>query len=347
MKKYLLLMLLILVPFSVKANSNDKFVTEFDDDIIISEYISGSSVIGGNNVTIDGSIDGVGLIMGNIINYNSTTEYGIILGNTININGTLRDGLILGNVITIEKDSIIERDTAILGSNLTISGSFYRDVYLAGSTIELDNITIDGNIRVNGDNIIIKDNVIVNGKLSYNENATTNISSSAIITNISTYEADINDNDIASNNIKSGFISLINLLVIFAVTIFLIPKFYQKIVTNNDYLKNIGFGLLFLIIVPIIALILIISVLGISLGFISIGLYILCFMIAHIISGYYIGNLIWKKYIKKKEQPYLIGFMGIIIVYLLTLIPYLGNLISFISFLFAMGTICSLFKKKK
>ena len=65
------------------------------------------------------------------------------------------------------------------------------------------------------------------------------------------------------------------------------------------------------------------------------------------ITGYIIGSLIWDKLIKKENKIYLSGIIGIVLLYLLKIIPYIGIIITFISVMIGVGTIISLYNRKK
>ena len=71
-------------------------------------------------------------------------------------------------------------------------------------------------------------------------------------------------------------------------------------------------------------------------------LYTIIIMLSKVIFGYVIGKYIWNQLIKKEERIYLIGLLGIPLVYLLSIIPYVGGIITFVSLVYSFGVITNL-----
>ena len=143
------------------------------------------------------------------------------------------------------------------------------------------------------------------------------------------------------------------MLVVLFVLILTIPALFKKINKQfkdkniSDILLVLVKGLVGLIIIPIISLILIISNLGISLGFILGILYGIVIYVSTVFTGYYIGKLVSDKLIKKNINNFLIGTIGLLVIYILKLIPFVNNIVSFLSIIFGLGIILCLFKKNK
>ena len=66
-------------------------------------------------------------------------------------------------------------------------------------------------------------------------------------------------------------------------------------------------------------------------------------MIAKVLVGYVIGKYLYTKIFKLEEKKYLCGVLGITIVYLLSIIPYIGGWITFISLIYSFGIITNLY----
>ena len=323
--------------------------TIFNENVLVNYDIIGSSIVGGYNVTVTNKIDGAALIIGNTINLNSYVEYALISGQDITINGKIKDALIVGNNIVLNESSNIERDIIIYGNNIEISGLINRDITINGNDVKIDSVQIAGNVKIIADNINITENSAIMGKLSYNDSANFIRSETATIGEIETFESDIIKEPTFIELVMKYISKLISLIVIFLVMIILIPKLFNNIINSkSEILKNMGYGIITLLIVPIISLILIFTKFGLSLGIIVLLLYLICIYISMIITGYLLGSIIWEKYIKRKKTTYLVGFLGITVLYIVSLIPYIGTAVYFISLIISMGTMTNLlFKRKK
>ncbi len=339
-----ILSLFVVVP--VHAKDINDFYANAGDTISFKDKVIGDSAIAGNLVDIIGNIDGIGFIAGNTVNVNGNLEYGFVAGNSITVNGTIeKNAYIAGHDITISKEAKINRDLFMASNTIIIEGAVNRNISMGTSELIIKSTAkIGGNINVEADKITIEDGATINGTLKLNENTTANISNKATITKIETYKEAEVEND--TNIFSEVLISIINMFVVFIAFTSIFQKTCDKTKEmykdENKYIKNSGIGLLLLICIPVICLLLLISSIGISLGFVLFGLYIIGLYLAFITSGFVLGDLIITKLLKKDINNYFIGIIGIVLLKLITLIPHIGGLISFIALILGLATIYNL-----
>ena len=210
--------------------------------------------------------------------------------------------------------------------------------------------TVYGDVNLDANNIVVEDNVTIHGTLSYNENANATISDNTMITDIEKLATVEESNGIDANAVLS---SIVNLVIVFLVISILLPQTIEK--TSNLYKKpsfglyvrNIGAGILILICIPLIAMLLLLSNIGIALGLILAALYVIALYLAYIYSGFLVGEILLIKVLKLKVNKYLSGIIGIIILKLLTLIPILGTIIGFLAITLGLTTLWLLIKQDK
>lgn len=349
---FLLIIALLLVT-PVHAKDINHFYANADQNITFKDKVIGDSALAGNLVDILGNIDGIGFIAGNTVNVNGDMEYCFVAGKDVTVNGSIQKSVyIAGRNVKLSKDAKINRDVFIVADTVTLEGTISRDASIGASELIIKKGSkIEGNIDTNADKITIEEGVTISGTLKYNENAKTDISKDATIKNTETYkQTETNQNN--TTKYTDTIISIINTIVVFVVitavfsnTTSKTTKIYED---NKKYLKNAGIGLLILCSVPIISILLLVSSLGISLGFILIALYIMGLYLSQIFTGFVLGDAIFNKLINKELNTVLIGILGIVILKLLMLIPYIGGIITFISLVLGLGTIYELvFVKEK
>lgn len=350
MKKKLFIFAILCMLFTSNVSANEYEDESFisDNDIAINTDINSSSLIMGENINVNSKIDGVGIIFGNNISMNSNIDYFATFGNNITFNGIVKDGIIFGNKVVLNESSSVSRDIIIFASDVSISGAINRNITVYASHVSIKDAQIAGNVKINSDTIDVEGNAAIIGHLSYNEEAEIKISDVASIGSTDTFVTVNDDENPFLNNLKSKAISMVNMLVIFALLLYFAPKLFKKISEKKkDIVKSIGFGFIFLLLVPIITLMLIVTVFGLSLSIVLIAIYLLLLYLSTMVTGYLIGDAIWEKFIKVEKRPYLIGIIGIVLIYILKLIPVVGLIISFISILIGIGTIISLYNRKK
>ncbi len=343
MKKNLrvLIVFLLCLTFSVKGVQARSYISELfqaGDKIKIEKELNGTSFIAGNEVDVNASINGIGFFAGNELNVNATQEYLFGVGNDISIKKDIEKDLFLAGTNIKIKDSNIKRDAYIAGETIEIDGNVDRNIYIYGNEVDLKG-DYKGNVTVYAMSIKVDKSTNISGTLKYNKDANV----TGINKNIKTkyYET---TKTISFKEYLIKFISsYIHIAVVAIVLIFMFERFFKKSLnqTKEITLKNIiiicGKGFLILIGVPIIAMMLLFSGLFMSVGVIGGIIYGILLYIANIFTAYILANIIDKKYLKKNMNSYLLMIIGLLIIYVVSIIPIIGSLLSFISLIFGLG----------
>lgn len=349
----LILCLMLLPMLSVKAEEVEKekyFNIVAGDNLNESKIVDGSSIVAGNNVTAENTVDGIDMVFGANVTYNGNSDYSVVAGSIVNMSGTTKnEGFIFGETITFDKEYKGLRDLFVFGNSVTLRGEISRDVTIYASMVILEDVTINGNINVYAASLDVKDANIL-GKLSYNEDAEATISESAIINAQEKIKDMVIEQD-TTNIILDSIIDFVSTLVVFAVLALIMPTVFNKIekktenMTIAKFLTMLGYGLFYLILVPIVSIILLTMVVTIPLSLLLLVVYIIVICLSTILAGYVIGLMIWKKFIKKDVNVLLAGLIGISIVKVLTLIPFTSVLMLFVCILLSLSLFVSLFTK--
>lgn len=347
-KKFMGLIALVLcLPIIVQAKSSNDFYVKASDNIKINKNIVGSSLIAGNNIETEGKIEGIGFIFGNNVKINNDSEYLITAANNIDVvKNVEKDVFIAANIVNITSDVNIGRDLIIAANEVNVSGKIGRNVKIYAATINFEGAIIEGNVLADASEINVDEETTIKGTLEYNENAQVQIDSKQIDQK-ATYqnETETNFGDVVVDKL----ISLVSTLIVFLVLALLFAKVVDTKVKNlvsstNDVWKKFMKGLLYLLLIPIIIVLLFCTAVGSALALILLALYIIFIYISKIVSGYMLGTLILNKLLKKENNVLLSGFIGILLLSLIYLIPYLGSFVSVFSLLFGLGVIADLFK---
>lgn len=334
--KLLLLLSLLLIIFPVSAEDSIEEVNKLQiinkDNIELNKKYNSSVFASGNSIKNEGIVLGLNILLGNYVSDSSISEYSVILGQTVELNSEIsNDALIVGNYI--KSNSNIRRDAILYGSIIDLTGTYNREVKLYGDSINLSNVIIEGDLYIRATSLSIGDNVKVNGTITYNDDIEITGDISNYIT--STYKIE------QSSSIISFLINLGSTLVLFLTLALVMPKIFtmcDKNIDNKDLLypiSLIGKGAFTLILFPILIILLFSLYIG---TYISLGLIILFFVIlglANLYTSYYIGRLVWSKLLGKEDNILLSGFIGIIIVSIISL----SQIIMLFSMLFGMGLI--------
>lgn len=346
MKKYLKYAIALLISFTISTNyveakSYIKDLFQAGDNITIDEKLDGTSFIAGNTIEINNQINGIGFVAGNEININYDQEYAIMAGATININKNIeKDTFIAGETVNINKDAVLNRDAYIATNSLNIKGTIKRNVYIYATSVNIKG-TIDGNVVISAAEIDIDKNAIISGTLKYNEDATIKGLKDNIQTK--TYKIQSNNSTTFKEYITNFISSYIHITILSIVLVFICESLLKKSLSYTEKLNSkklltlCGKGFLILIGVPIIAMMLLFSGAFVSVGVIGAIVYGILIYISNIFTAYFIAKMLDEKYFKKNMNSYLLMIVGLFIIYILGLLPFIGGIITFISMLLGLG----------
>lgn len=343
-------------PVEDTINSDEEIlsssVVEFDEKVTLESDISGSTVLVGEKVKHEKNVDGISILLAQSIEFNGNTEHLLSIGKSVEINGIVNKELfVAGSNVKVSDEAIINRDAIIVASNVELKGNFKRDILIFGEDINLTNVNIEGDIQIYASNIIIGENTVISGKLEYSKDAEIEIDEKAEIK-----ETNKLDNFIKEKNYKYEYInkifSIIRLIVLFMALNLLIPKAFVKL---NNYSKEsklddmfwtFCWGVVGLFCIPLVCIILMISILGTSVGLILFILYLIMIYASSILFSYVLGNIICNKIFNKECSNLIMGLIGIIIISLLKLISVVEPYVIVLSIVMGFGILIKNLKRK-
>ncbi len=310
-----------------------------------------------SSIEINKKLDGIQLFYsGDTIRINSDTEYSIIISN--------------GNVIVngiIEKSTFIfSNGSIILGENANIKGNLICyapkleinsqiDGNILGevSTLSINN-NVNGKIKMNVYDVNFSENVIVEKGIEIN---TTNKNLS-IPESVGTSIIDVVGNDLnisLKENAYKVFIAVIsNLIIYLFISIFVKKDKLRSAIKRINFQRNvIYYGVrTYLCLLALIALgiilLPIIAKLGISIIIFASAIMIIFTLLKNVIFAIFVSQIIEEKY---KDAQYkvnsIIGaILTLLIIEILEMIPYIGQITKFIIFIITIGIILELIQKK-
>ena len=341
MKKKLLslviFLMLLLVPISVFAEETDKKESV--------DYYNHSYFEAGNELSVDKNVDGISFIAGNIVKFNGNSTYGALAGENVTINKNIeKDLFAAGNFVTIEKDATIGRDAYLAGTEINIKSNMNGNIFAAGTKVVLDNVEINGNVNLATNELIINGNVKISGKLIINEDAKISGEDKLSVISKDVYKS------VSKVEIKTTITNILLGLLTVIFTGILLAVIFPKLFTKLDDEFNVGkvskyslYGFVALIAIPILSIVLMGTIVGLTFGFIVLLFYILMLLLAIVFSSYVFGKYIVTKLFKQNDNLYLNIIVGISLFKLISYVPYIGGLIYFISFIYGIGLIINLF----
>ena len=317
---------------SIDYNSikkEDQFLC--DTNVTIDNVVSGNIFIMANNVTINNVVDGNIFVMAdNVTVTDKAYVYSdmYIFAKTVNIAGYVYDIYDASNTFTLEKTGYIIRDLHAGCENLNLNGYIRRDANIHCSKLNLDpsSAKIGGNLNYSAENEINLDNSIVTGKIAFTKN--NNNENTAILSKaFSTF-----------GSIATFTYYLLAILII----VLAMPKFSDKCenILTTKFWACLGFGLLGLVLVPIIVGILAVTLVGAYAAFALCAIYLLVLSLCVPIASVALGKLICTKINKTNKGIIFVISLAVSLALLLVVkVKYIGGIIGLLASIIGFGII--------
>lgn len=350
MKKFsfILISILVLCTSFVFAESGEVLVNTV---VMTSNEIANGNIMKlGSNVLATGTANDLIMLLGETVESKAFGKYAFILGNTVAISEDIeKDAFVLGNSVTISGD--VGRDLYVMGNSVVISGNIGGSIYACATEFEiLGDVVVAGDVNATTvGSIEIAETVTVGGTVSYLDTAVVSIPEN-IKTRITPSEIDEEFNEpTIFEDISSMFFWICANVLFFSLALLLCPAMFEKIskVYENKkgkvYLTSLGWGAVLIFTVPFLAILLMITIIGALPGIVSLIIYLLLMMISTITIGYLLGNTIFNS---AKVNKWVRGLTGIAILEVVSIVPYIGGIVSFAKILIGLGIVIELFKKQ-
>ncbi|MFH1820614.1 MAG: hypothetical protein ABH805_01755 [Candidatus Nealsonbacteria bacterium] len=315
-------------------------------------------IVAGGTINIAGPVKGDVLVAGGTVRINGDVAGNVrVGGGTIEINGKVGKNVnVFGGSVIIGESAEIGWDVLIFAGNIEIKGKVAGDVKGGGGNVVLSN-EVGGNVDMKIDSedghLILYPETNIKGSLTYSASTEAEIKEGAKIAGEITYKPITSLVVPIKKTLGISFfvIKIITLLSLLAVglIIILLSRKTSKAIGERMIKKpwsSLGWGAVYLIITPVILILLAITVIGIPLSLIILVVYLISLYLTKIFIGIVLGQTILKWAIKKKEVSLVWSMiLGVVVFYLLTNLPFVGWLISFLGVCWALGAMVEIKKQ--
>ncbi len=334
----------------------------FSGDYDFNKDVSSNVYLVQNDFTLNNSIYGDAFIIGDQIKINGLVEKDLaaftsnfvlngtagddlrVFANDVKISGyVFSEAMLFASNVELTNSSVFGGPVSIYASNVKIDGLIKDDIKISADRIVFNGV-IEKNAEFDASEIIFGPDAKIAGNLLSNKK---NMNSSNVYGSVSELKKEKND----------VFISkLIYFLMVFVVCLVIVSvgrRFSDKAidaVQRRSFLAFIsGFSLL--IGLPLVALFLLVTIIGIPLAILLFVVYALILIVGGAYGVIYVGRGILSL-INNKSKSLILGvFFGALILTLISFIPSVFGLVVFILIVFGIGgfalAILNKHKKKK
>jgi len=355
----------------ILIGTSEATVFQAQENYLLSEEqkIDDDLIVAGSTLKIDGTVSGNlisagrfltqnGTITGSIFNASQYADlFGKIQGSVTNFSQHLtlsgqikRNLLAFGQNINLAQVSSIDGEATLYGAEILVAGVVLKGLRANGERIVISGM-IKGDVNLNGKSITILPTAEILGNLTYKSPREAKIQAGAKIAGETKWTEVQAKKPKRPTFKRFSWVSFLFLLASIVTGIVLMALFKPqvqkiKLTIQKSFWKSLGFGFVLAIVSPIGAIILMVTLVGIPLAVITTFLYLILFYTAKIFTGLALGETVIALF-KKDQIP--MGWSliaGLVLLYLLVGLPYIGWLIYALSFMIGLGGIVLSLKKK-
>jgi len=312
----------------------------FGEVITVSGMVTGDAILFGREVVVDGTIMGSLLVFAETVRIDGNIA-GTVRGgaNSITFGGSSgRDLMIMANSITVSGP--VGQDLFAAANNVIMTGSVGRDLKSSMNSLLVDG-PVGGDIDVMVSELVIGPNALVSGKVTYTSELEATVNDQAVIggsmTRLDPPTTEVTG--VSAGRSVWGFVRpILSLLFVALLMILLFPAVTKgsAALIGEKPTSSLGTGSLIVFVAPIAAVILLITVIGIPVSFLSMLLYIVLLYVARVFAGYFLAELAFNKF-GVDLHPVLKALIGVLVLALIFKIPFVGWLIHLAAVIFGAG----------
>lgn len=376
MRKYLyfFLFLLFSIRFPLSATPvfasnellpSDKIIDSdyirFADIVQIDGEIKGDAFLGGGLVTVNGKIDGDLFILAGKVTVNSQVSGSIrVFGGDVTLTSSVgRNVSIICGSCNITRESKIPGSVLVAGGNLNLFvPKIGRGVRFFGNRLFLDSEVGTDSFIVANQEFILGPNASISGSLKYSGNTQAVLEKGATVGGDIAYQKQTTDENyprfFGAKTILESYkkikpvtqiMSFIVLSLIGFILLGLFPKNFEKVVNaiqNRPY-ASLGWGIIVALGLPVVVVLFTLTIVGIPVALILAFVSYLIYLVVQFISAFFLGRKILLSKFGERRGWSMV--LGLFLIFLLDLIPIVGNLIKLFLLLISLGAVVLSYKQ--
>ncbi len=347
--------------YGIEFRGGENIRVEKDQIISESLFVGGNSVTiegtvdgdlfcGGQNVVISGTVNGDVLCAGQNLRVSGTVNGNTrIAGQTVSLDGfILRNVNALGQTISIAPSATISGELLFGAQALDLAGFVGKTLFGGGQQITISGV-VEGDVNVEAEKVVLDEGAQVAGALRYASKQIATIADSAsvsgeVVRSEPKY-ADPEDEKRRAAPVKpawpvSTFPAIVLHMILGCIVVALFPKYAKRVsatLVDNPVIMALK-GALAMFVIPAASIILMITIIGIPAGLLGFILFGLALSVSRLFVALVVGEKLLEQFSEKNMgNLYAQVLVGVPVLWLLIKMPLLGGLLSFIVVIWGLG----------
>ncbi len=341
------------------------FVPRGGQTVVFSESLQDDLYIAGGTVDVTGTVDGDIVAAGGTVTLGGPATGGVLAaGGTVRITSTVgrslraaagdltiggrigADAVLAGGSVRIDQAGQVGRDLVAAGGSVHMSGSIARNAFLSGGDVIIGG-TIQGNVEVQADHVTLLPSARIGGKLRYSADRPVEIQSGAQVTG----GIERTPRPTAPRRYYRPFafrfagrvMEALWLLALGFVALAVAPRGVPRVVegVRRRFGMSLLTGFILLVVVPVAALLVAFTVVGIPLSIVAVLLYLATLYPGQIFPAMWLGEWVMRRLGRSgtPPSPYLAMTVGVILFAIVLAVPFIGWLLRLVALLAGFGAL--------
>jgi len=311
------------------------------DAILAGGHVTTASEVKGDLVAVGGEVSVAGAIGDDLYAVGGSVQFDAI------VNGNAR---VVGGDINVGPATMVAGGVSLTGGQIEFEGVAQNYLQASGGTVRIDGEVI-GDAEVRAKELLIGPEARIGGRLVYRGPTEPVVPEGAVITGgLEFHEEDVGRyfegvqpevRDAATG--LGTFLWFLGVFVAGALFVLLLPGFTSEAAAaiGRKPLPSLGLGLAILLCVPFVAVVLLITIIGIPVALLLMSLYLLVLFLGWITAALFVAQRGLAAL--RPGQPATRGWqllallLGLVALWLLKQVPLVGGWIGFIALLAGIG----------
>lgn len=316
--------------------------------------VSGDVVAAGGRVNVLGNVGGSIFAAGGTVEVSGSVANSVrAAGGTLTISGTIGGDLLVGGgQVIVLPDAVIKGDLILGGGNVDIEGKILGNIKSQARRLTINN-EVRGTTDLNVENLFLGPKAVLAQGLTYHSYTEAKIDPAAKINGPLNFDKKTTPSVNASAGWGIGallgaffFYKLLSLIAIGLIFVYFFKKSSGAIVHESmASWKNLWRGFAFLILTPVLAVLLMATILGIPLGILAFLVYGLVIIISSVFASVAAGAWLQKWIWKMDKFDWKTVLLGVVALMVVGWIPIVGWIASLLLFLSVLGSSVHYFRE--
>lgn len=345
----------------VHVDGDDTVTHEFGSDYFgaggklnLTEPVEGDAFLAGGRVSVASEVKGDLIAAGGEVSVGGAVKDDLYAaGGSVQVDA-LVDGnaRLAGGEVMIGPATVIAGALSLTGGRIEFDGNTHGYLQASGGTVRL-NGEVHGDAEVRSEELVIGPGTRIGGRLVYRGPEAPEVPEGAVIAGgVEFHERGahhfIDDTETRVHVSEHGVGSVVWLVGVFiaaALFLLLFPRYARESAAaiGRAPLQSIGLGLAILVCVPFVGVVLLITIIGIPLALLLIPFYLLVLFLGWVTAALFVAQRGLEAL--RPQQPVTTAwqlfalFLGLLALWLVGKIPFVGDLIAFIALIAGIGAL--------